>query len=965
MTACVNKNHGRRVAGVVTASLVGALTLGGVSLAAVPTVALAEQAGLQFTAPGDAYTAGEVRNPNFSQGGSAITGSVATFEKNVPVALDSVEVKMNSASSEFTTLRFNAAGVTDNGKYQVKYYAADANDPSKPANDAQEITSDVTAVGRYVAVVTATSGNYADGFVYVPFQIKGVDISSATLDQTSFTYDADAQKVVVKLFGKELIEGEDYTASFYKGGHDLTDANKVDSPTDAGQYTVVINGKDGYEGSKTFETAVTINKLDLASGALFETVVKSGDSEPTAPDAVWVNGERHDANSNLVKKLQAQNPNTWESWGTADDQTFTYEVSPVTKDDPNFTSSKGSVTVRKVASDAAWTYKGQAFPSSYDVIVNDDSTHWDSKKVGATSPDGKTKYDVVKYVVDGSFIDDTHFEPSNWGTTPGKHTVVYVAKDSTGAVVGKSVVTITVYEQAVNADASATLNYDEDGLAKDKDFKVVTSVSKTYDGSDLLAKVTTGTDVGKGAYLRVVVKAKDANDKVIELTEGVDYKVSYYKGDQQVSRIVNAGTYTLKLTSDTYKLSGTTEATITVGKKALSGVVASNVKTREFDDANTTVDYLPWTKAGSSIVDLGLVYNTGVKFQSEWVGTVGPTTVTGYKLTSDTITNTGKQYFYVDPATGKYAWFVDHATGETPADLAIVDGVAKYNDTDYALYEAQYATDSKGYWTQDGANDGKGVDDVPASAFKVTLLKDGQAVEKLTDEGVYTVHFEARNDDAANNYEVPADLTVTVVKDGSNGSANHLRFADVTYRDYFVDAVDAVASKGYMNGYSGTEVFGAQNSLKRGDVAVVLYNLAWKTGASQKLDETNSSYDKVHGYKSFDDVDGTMYYGAAIAWAKQAGVVSGHDGQFRPEDSVSREEFAAMLFNYAKKFGRDASFDADALSKVSDADSVSGWAKDAVSWAVSNKIMGNGGYVSGQSTIKRADTAGMVNNFTK
>lgn len=944
MTACVNKNHGRRVAGVVTASLVGALTLGGVSLAAVPTVALAEQAGLQFTAPGDAYTAGKVDNSrttfNKADADVVTDGFQFNYEKNKPVVLDEVTVQLNKVSDEYTLFKFDNFGKTKDGKYQVKYYAQD--EKGNPTGDA--ITSDVTAAGKYVAVVTATSGNYADGYCYVPFQIKGQDISSATLSKNTFTYDADPQKLTVNFGGKTLVEGYDYTVNYYKSGHDLTDAYKVDSITDAGEYTVVVNGTDSYSGSVTFKS-VKVNKLDLYSDVKYETVVRSGDAEPTAPDAVWVDGVRYGSGSNLVKQLQAQNTRQDLSWGTADDQTFTYEVSPVKKDDPNFTQ-KGYVTVRKVASDAAWTYRGQAFPSTHEVIANDDSTHWDSTKVKATSPDGKTVYDVKKYVVDGAFLLDGDAEPSNWGTTPGKYTVVFVAKDSDGKVVGKNVVEITVYEQAVNADASAAVNYDADGLGNDAKFKVVSSISKTYDGKDLLAKVPAGqTDAGKGEFIRVTVEY-DGN----KLVEGRDFDVSYYKGDQRVPEIVNAGTYTLKLTSSRYKLSGTTEMTITVGKKVLSGVFADAETTKKFDKAGTKVNYVPWTESGWSIADLDLRY--GEEKTGTVPGNPGSKVIVDYKLTDDVNFDSNKVnkedgYWYVN--AGKWTKVsLDHA------GYAIVDGVLQEPGNNVALYEPVFKTI--------GGNGGYTYgyfENFPHEAFKVTLLKDGQAVEKLTDEGVYTIHFEARNDDAKNNYEVPGDLTVTVIK------PSHLLFTDVTYGDYFADAVASVAGKGLMNGYSGTNVFGAQNSLKRGDVAVVLYNMAQKYESVEKFDETNSSYDKVHGYKSFDDVDGTMYYGAAIAWAKQAGVVSGHGGQFRPEDSVSREEFAAMLFNYAKKFGRDASFDADALSKVSDADSVSGWAKDAVSWAVSNKIMGNGGYVSGQSTIKRADTAGMVNNFTK
>ena len=164
-----------------------------------------------------------------------------------------------------------------------------------------------------------------------------------------------------------------------------------------------------------------------------------------------------------------------------------------------------------------------------------------------------------------------------------------------------------------------------------------------------------------------------------------------------------------------------------------------------------------------------------------------------------------------------------------------------------------------------------------------------------------------------------------------------------------------------MNGYNGTKIFGASDSITRAQVACVLFNIA-----GGKASDYSDKYTEGQGWKSFDDVDGTQYYGEALAWAKSAGVVNGYtDGTFRPDQPVTREEFACMLANYAQKVGAFEAPSADALSGMPDAAAVSGYAKESVAWAVENKLMGNGGVINPAAEISRAETACMVYNYAK
>ncbi|WP_270243258.1 S-layer homology domain-containing protein [Collinsella tanakaei] len=295
------------------------------------------------------------------------------------------------------------------------------------------------------------------------------------------------------------------------------------------------------------------------------------------------------------------------------------------------------------------------------------------------------------------------------------------------------------------------------------------------------------------------------------------------------------------------------------------------------------------------------------------------------------------------------------------------------NDLTYAQlvgYDTHVAvSDSK-----DDANDREGVESLGNVAevefnkyLKMEIFDEAKQewVEvsypnRLKDEGKRRVTLTG-NKELAKNFEFANDDYTTTVE-FIVVDKDKLVFNDVKPGDWFFDVVfDAQANK-WMNGYADGVLFGAHDQITRGQVACVLFNMA---GAD--MNETDGSFNEVFGWKSFDDVDGKAYYGEAIAWAKQAGVVNGYgDGTFRPDAPVTREELACMLANYAKKVDQaDVTVeDADkVLSSMSDGSAVSEWAKGSVAWAVENEIMGNAGFVNAYNDITRAETAAMVVNY--
>ena len=96
----------------------------------------------------------------------------------------------------------------------------------------------------------------------------------------------------------------------------------------------------------------------------------------------------------------------------------------------------------------------------------------------------------------------------------------------------------------------------------------------------------------------------------------------------------------------------------------------------------------------------------------------------------------------------------------------------------------------------------------------------------------------------------------------------------------------------------------------------------------------------AEGSNTFADVPDGQWYTKAVAWAAVKGVVGGVGfGKFDPDGSITRDQMAAILYRYAGSVQADTSKRGD-FSAFADAGAVSGWAKEALSWAVAEQIIG-------------------------
>ena len=143
-------------------------------------------------------------------------------------------------------------------------------------------------------------------------------------------------------------------------------------------------------------------------------------------------------------------------------------------------------------------------------------------------------------------------------------------------------------------------------------------------------------------------------------------------------------------------------------------------------------------------------------------------------------------------------------------------------------------------------------------------------------------------------------------------------FTDVLTTDWFADAVQYAVDNGMMNGTSET-TFRPNGTTTRGMIVTILYRL-----------EKEPAVDNGAG---FADVAADQYYADAVAWASANDIVTGYSAEkFGPDNSITREQFAAILYRYAQYKKIDVTATAD-LSGYADAAQISAYAETAMKWA--------------------------------
>ena len=159
---------------------------------------------------------------------------------------------------------------------------------------------------------------------------------------------------------------------------------------------------------------------------------------------------------------------------------------------------------------------------------------------------------------------------------------------------------------------------------------------------------------------------------------------------------------------------------------------------------------------------------------------------------------------------------------------------------------------------------------------------------------------------------------------GAASAANKVQFSDVRATDWFYESVQYVCAHGIMNG-SGADSFAPQEKTTRGMVVTMLYRYEGSPLVSVQC--------------PFQDVAAGKYYRSAVVWAAENQIVGGLGGnRFGPDEAVTREQLAAILYRYANYKGYDTQ-KSEGLVKFTDRNDIGSYAVNAMKWAVAEGLL--------------------------
>lgn len=805
------------------------------------------------------------------------------------------------------------AGVLAVGMVPAAAFAAEA-----PADEVQNDGIELLDTTSPMTLFNAGTIELGSAFSPVSGQTNQFT-ANATTDGTAL--DLGTVTVTPKGQAAVIATGDDFKVTIAKDGSEVSE---IKAP---GAYTVTVEAVGGdYKGGKVSAT-ITVKGASLANATLFQ--VNPDDAKDVSDTTFTYTGNVLDLGVQVDgKALKA---------GT--DYTI------------KFVNAGGDAN-----NDPAVEVKNAG--KYYAVITGQGNFVGNVKKIANVEV---ARFDLASATIS---VDDVY------GATAAKPSTPTSVKNGSDVLANPAEVKLTLndgqtwdakgqYAFTAKADGNTNIT---GGNANVTCSKVDAVATFEYDGAAFPTEFTSNKGDKKPVYFDLdKIAAKDAAGKAVDESL-IDVTVTDKDGNDATADFEahKAGTYTVKaaINDDTYTLGGSAECKVVI--KEATVVTAENVvvkyngkivtsveKNYDGDDIVASDFEVTVTDAKGNVIEgstQGLVdaegkavdkalnagsyklviENENVVFQGE---AVVPITIN--KVDLSTIKVGAEESKTFDKTANAAITYVPKGT--EVADLGL-------------KYQSGTDKDGKPEWTP-----------IPANDTKVTVKNaSGKEVTKLEDEGIYTIEIAAADDDAALNYTFPTEVSITVADEAN------LKFADnVDSSAWYYNEVNKAAELGLMNGYADTNLFGPNDTITRAQVAQVLFNMA---GNRTDMDLPEGSYNEIYGYASFGDVNGKMWYGKAIAWAKAAGIVTGYgDGTFAPENNITREEFATMLARYAQKYGNYTAGSAADFAAYGDASAVDSWAAEYVAWAVKGGYMGkNTNVLTPLANMTRAEAAAMV-----
>lgn len=254
--------------------------------------------------------------------------------------------------------------------------------------------------------------------------------------------------------------------------------------------------------------------------------------------------------------------------------------------------------------------------------------------------------------------------------------------------------------------------------------------------------------------------------------------------------------------------------------------------------------------------------------------------------------------------------------------------------------------------------------------FSLNICVTGELLENETP--FWPVFTDDKNDEVLDNNQTDNSTSNSVDSGSSGGGGSYIPstkpdenteiqqepaqkenntnvFSDVRQNDWFYSDVMFVFGNKIMTG-TGESKFSPDTTLNRAMMVTILH----------RIDGDSSVYEKV----IFNDVEKNSWYENAVNWGYENKIVTGTSkNTFAPMDNLTREQLCVMLYNYTMYIGSKTEF-AD-VSVYSDNNIVSDWAKDAVSWAVQEKIVTGKGNntLAPKDSATRAETAAVIRRY--
>lgn len=517
--------------------------------------------------------------------------------------------------------------------------------------------------------------------------------------------------------------------------------------------------------------------------------------------------------------------------------------------------------------------------------------------------------------------------------------------------------------QAVGKSVTPTALTDTTPITADDKAQALTELVKnkkvklTDDG-----KIPAGTTVTvvKETYLDVTVTAYDATSNTVSMDI-----VPKYNLIAVAKTGTDEKTVTLKSAQDAKV--GSTEVKVTLpdafkGKKVY--INHNNGANLYVATANATTGEITFTTNGFSPFTFALS-NPNV------VAEVNGNAYTSFQDAVNAVANggtieiVGGNKNYTATISGSSKTFTVKNTLDSDITVKVNNDsktVGKNNGTQSFTYTKPSSGGSSGkttYKVTTSAVNNGGVNASPSNAEKgatitITLSPDkGYKLDKLTvTDGSGKTVSTVKKSDTVYTFTMPASAVkvgVSYVK--ATETPSETKFNDVSANDWFASAVDYVTGKGMMNG-TADNTFSPKANTTRGMVVTVLYRLENQPSTSAA---------------SFTDVASGAYYANAVAWANANGIVSGYgSGKFGPNDKVTREQLAAILYRYAqyKKYDVSVGEDTNILS-YDDAQSISSYAIPAIQWACGAGVVTgkSGSKLDPKGNATRAEVAAMLMRF--